>query len=356
MTTNAASKTLLDALRESSSIDCDTLDVDVAKGLGPFVDCTSNQAIAYNELSRVNGEKKLVHQRLIKDAIFYATSHNSAYGGMNRWELAVEVMMIKLALRIVPYVTGYSHVQTNPNYAYSKQKTVENGRRIVALFQDLDPSYDIKRVCIKIPATWEGMQACRELEEQGIATLATTMFCMEQAALAAHVGCTYIAPYVNELKVHFDPKYVDEHKAFGFCGDTVRYYAHIGSKTRVLPASLVSIHEVMKLAGVHHITVSPPLLAELAETPGESWNGEIGTVINKEISGEVYFHDYTPILEDEGSWRMGFTRSGSGLAEGKIIQALNIFCDKQQALESLAWLSSNVGNSPSGDCSLFGPP
>lgn len=75
-------------------------------------------------------------------------------------------------------------------------------------FKHLAPNYDTKRVCIKIPSTWEGMQACRELEKRGIATLATAMFCMEQAALAGEVGCTYIAPYVNELKVHFDKKYV----------------------------------------------------------------------------------------------------------------------------------------------------
>lgn len=75
---------------------------------------------------------------------------------------------------------------------------------IVAIFHDLDPAYDVKRICIKIPSTWEGLQACRILEEQGIATLATTMFCMEQAALAGHAGCTYIAPYINELRVHFD--------------------------------------------------------------------------------------------------------------------------------------------------------
>lgn len=37
--------------------------------------------------------------------------------------------MVKLALRIVPYLKGYSHIQTNPKYAYDKQKTVENGKR-----------------------------------------------------------------------------------------------------------------------------------------------------------------------------------------------------------------------------------
>jgi transaldolase len=46
--------------------------------------------------------------------------------------------------------------------------------------------------------------ACSALEESGIRTLATTVFSMAQAVLAAEVGCTYVAPYVNELKVHFD--------------------------------------------------------------------------------------------------------------------------------------------------------
>lgn len=73
------------------------------------------------------------------------------------------------------------------------------------MFKKLDPTLDPKRVCIKIPSTWEGIAACKILEAKGIATLATTLFCMEQAALAADAGCTYIAPYVNELKVHFVP-------------------------------------------------------------------------------------------------------------------------------------------------------
>lgn len=47
------------------------------------------------------------------------------------------------------------------------------------------------------------MQACRVLQLAGIHTLATTLFSMPQAVLAAEVGCTYVAPYVNQLKVHF---------------------------------------------------------------------------------------------------------------------------------------------------------
>lgn len=46
--------------------------------------------------------------------------------------------------------------------------------------------------------------ACHTLELAGVRTLATTLFSMAQAVLAAEVGCAYVAPYVNELKVQFN--------------------------------------------------------------------------------------------------------------------------------------------------------
>ncbi|KAI1770291.1 putative transaldolase [Hypoxylon cercidicola] len=327
-------QSLLEVLRSYSAVDCDTLSDEVPKQLGPFVDCTSNQAIAYHELIRANADETLIHAQLIRDAVDFASSKKSAYPDVAAAELAVDVMMVKLALKIVPYLKGFSHIQTNPKYAYNKNKTVENGKRIVAIFKDLDPAYDTRRVCIKVPSTWEGMQACRELEALGIATLATTMFCMEQAALAAHVACTYIAPYINELRVHFDQGYVDNHKAFDFCGAAQRYYGKIGSKTKVLPASLTSVQEVMNLAGAHHITIAPHLLTELADTPANPWEEGTGSVFKGGKEEEP--SDYSSIVEDESAWRLAFTRSQDGKAEVKIIQAINIFCDKQDALEDLA--------------------
>ena len=55
------------------------------------------------------------------------------------------------------------------------------------------------RLCVKVVATWEGLQTCRKLSGLGIQTLATTLFTMEQAVLAAEAGCAYIAPFVHEL-------------------------------------------------------------------------------------------------------------------------------------------------------------
>lgn len=131
--------------------------------------------------------------------------------------------MCKLQLEISRVVTGFVHIQTNPYYSYDAHKMVTNAKSImlhctscdftyvctgiIQLFKHLDSEFDTKRVCIKIPGSWEGFKACGILQSQGIETLGTTLFTIEQAALAGELKCHYIAPYVNELRVHFDPGY-----------------------------------------------------------------------------------------------------------------------------------------------------
>lgn len=105
-----------------------------------------------------------------------------------------------LAIPMLPHISSVIHIQANPEYAYSKEQTVKAGLRILSIFSHVDKKVDRDRVCIKIPSTWEGLQACKELESQCVKTLATTLFCLEQAILAAEADCHYVAPYLHELK------------------------------------------------------------------------------------------------------------------------------------------------------------
>lgn len=90
---------------------------------------TTIKAIAYHELIRNDTEDKLVHAELISESISYAKAKSDKYSGVDEAEVAVECMMVKLALRIVPHLTGYSHIQTNPKYSYNTPKTIESARR-----------------------------------------------------------------------------------------------------------------------------------------------------------------------------------------------------------------------------------
>lgn len=219
----------------------------VAAKLGPFNDCTSNQAIAFAELNKLDDDEKPVYKDLIAESLQVAHWLFGKQTDATLEELAVELMvcpalldnpqpgrvanidnfqMVNLSLRMASHTTGYLHVQTDPRLAYSTQRTIKNAeskwttalpllivptrshpRGIISHFKQLAPGFDTSRVCIKIPATWEGVQACRELEQKGITTLATVVVSLEQTALAAAAGCRYIAPYVNELRVHFDSRY-----------------------------------------------------------------------------------------------------------------------------------------------------
>ncbi|KAI0509370.1 putative transaldolase [Xylaria bambusicola] len=330
---SSTSQNLLDLLRTLSTVDCDTLDVEVAKQLGPFVDCTSNQAIAYNELTKTDVEDNLINQRLITDSIAYAKSKTNDFADVDVKEVAVEAATVKLAHSIAPYLTGYSHVQTNPKYSFDTQKTLANALRFVAISRDLDPGFDVKRLCVKIPTTWEGVQACKELEKQGIATLATAVNSIPQSILASNFGCTYIGLYINDLRVHFDASYVDENKGFHVGNSAQRFYGKHGQRTQVLAASLTSIQEVMMLAGVAHITVSPPLLYELSKTPANTWKGDVGSVF-KTASSEAQDIDAVN-TEDESTWRLAFSKDKDGKSETKLNDAISLFTDKQDALESL---------------------
>ncbi|GFN18044.1 hypothetical protein AtubIFM54640_009865 [Aspergillus tubingensis] len=319
-------QTGLDYIRSRSIVDCDTMDEQVAKTLGPFHDCTSNQAIAYNELTKPE------HAELLQSSHTKAKALIQEYPGLTIEELAIEIAMISLSLRIAPHITGHIHIQTNPYYSYSTEKTIVNALRIVNLTHQLSPTHPQSRICIKIPSTWEGLKACQVLEQAGVRTLATTLFTMPQAILAAEVGCTYIAPYVNQLRVHFEPGFKDPSPLLHFSALVQKYYASIGSQTQVLPASLTSTNEIFALAGVQHITIAPGLLDELAKpllegkVPVESLF-ESPAVVEAAVPGKEVSY-----VGDEAGYRIAFTRDANGLSEEKLTQAVNIFCDMQDKL------------------------
>lgn len=109
--------------------------------------------------------------------------------------------------------TGLVHAQTAISAANSLPRTLAHGQNLVSLFKHYGvPS---TRVCLKVPSTIAGLQACAQLERDGVNTLATVCYTLEQALAGAAAGCRYVAAYVNPLSVHFVP---GSHVEKGFHG------------------------------------------------------------------------------------------------------------------------------------------
>ncbi|CAG8949078.1 hypothetical protein HYFRA_00002207 [Hymenoscyphus fraxineus] len=319
---------LLEELRALSQVDLDSVDIEVAKNLGPFVDSTSNQADFYFELSK---PKRL---SVLKTSIALAKNILHEYPSVTLVELGVELSMCFVALEVVPYISGSIHIMANPTYSHSTSNIIENSKRIASFCRRLNPSFDLSRLCIKVPSTFEGLQACRQLKDMGIRTLATTLFTMEQAILAGEVGCVSISPFVHELRVHFDESYQDEDPNFLLCVQAQKYYEENSYETRVKACSVVSIEEVMLLAGVNALTIAPSLLEELkqVEWTERSVNGH-SLFLGRET--EIGNMDSKTFINNEKEFRERFGKSQGGKGEKKTEEAIQLFCEFQTKCEEL---------------------
>ena len=95
-----------------------------------------------------------------------------------------------------------------------------------------------KCATIKVPCTYEGLQACAHLSVEGIKVNVTLIFSQAQAILAAKAGAKYVSPFVGR---------VDDNSFGGLClvKDIAKVYReHMVTKTEVLAASLRGVRAV----------------------------------------------------------------------------------------------------------------
>ncbi|EMD42050.1 hypothetical protein CERSUDRAFT_62010 [Gelatoporia subvermispora B] len=260
---------LLAHVRTQVTVDVDSMDPRVAARhtslSEKFCDMTSNQAIVYNEAFRYDRAELL--------AAACNAAQSSGLSGDDVIAHAVDILTVLLAKEVFPHLTGRVHAQTSPSHAYNTEATIAHAKKLVSLFEAND--IPKSRVCIKIPATPESIVACQYLEKIGIRTLATCLFSVSQALAASQAGCLYVAPYFNELRVHFDPRiwreYNDtakEHPMSPVIRAIVQIFKSINSRTLVMPASIVTSAEVLALVSLEpdHLTLSGTVLDQLASS------------------------------------------------------------------------------------------
>jgi transaldolase len=127
-------------------------------------------------------------------------------------------------------------------------------------------------------------------------------------------------------------------KGFALTRSCQNFYTRNNYKTLVMPASLTSVEECLKVSGAHHITISPPLLAALAATPAPAASSTDAPLFFDELTNGAEVEGDAALMElvkDEAKYRIMYTRLKNGAAEKKIVDAINIFADCQDATEEL---------------------
>lgn len=219
---------------------------------------------------------------MVSDAVSYAKRVTCTEGGCPVPEETLNVAMDKLAVNLgrelVNLVPGRVSTEVDIRLSYDTQRSVERARSIIGMYKECGvPS---NRILIKLAGTWEGIQAARILEAEGIQCNITLVFSFLQAAASAQAKAYLISPFPGRI--------LDWHKkqsgTAGYSPDAdpgvlavkrmYAYFRKFGYNTICMPASWrpsrgsevlgSDVDEILALAGVDEMTIPPSLLNSLS--------------------------------------------------------------------------------------------
>ena len=111
-------------------------------------------------------------------------------------------------------------------------ETAEEMLDMAEQYIDIGPN-----ITIKVPCTFEGLKACRDLANDEVSVNVTLIFSTAQAILASKAGATYVSPFVGRV---FDQSF----DGIGLIEEIADVYATHEAKTQVLAASIRDVHQV----------------------------------------------------------------------------------------------------------------
>jgi transaldolase len=231
----------------------------------------------------------------------------------------VDRVLVRFGLEILEVVPGRVSTEVDARLSFDKAATIARARRLIALYEAVGIAR--KRVLIKIAATWEGIQAARELEREGIRCNLTLLFSFCQAVACGDAGVQLISPFVGRIYDWYKKAAGsgwDETANAGLNDPGVKSVTQIfnhfkkhGVKTEVMGASFRNVGQIQALAGCDLLTISPELLAQLqgSEAP-------LSLVLDAEAARAM---DLPALSYDEAGFRWALNQDAMDtekLAEG----------------------------------------
>jgi len=117
-------------------------------------------------------------------------------------------------------------------------------------------------ICIKVPLTFDGLKACKEITSTGRMVNVTLCFGANQALLAAKAGATFISPFIGRI----DDTGQD---GMELISEIRQIYDNYEFQTEILAASIRTVNHVKQAAliGADVATVPPATLKALVKHP-----------------------------------------------------------------------------------------
>ena len=260
MMTSQPSK--LAQLRELSVVVADTGDYDAIKRLKP-VDCTTNPTLVKKALDLP------VYAELIERELAWGRQQGGGEAVVNE---VADRLTIGVGTMLAALVPGRVSTEVDADLAHDTAATIAKAHKFIDMYAQRGVSRE--KILIKVAATWEGVEAARQLQKDGIDTNLTLIFNQTQALACAEAGVFLISPFVGRILDWYvangqAPANIDEDPGVVFVRGVYAEFKKRGSATVVMGASFRSTAQIEALAGCDRLTISPDQLEKLDADHGE---------------------------------------------------------------------------------------
>ena len=258
-------RTLLEQLREMTTVVADSGDVESVLRFKPQ-DSTTNPSL-------IAAAAQLPQYRTLVTEVLQQARTRLGSGAKDPEiaTMAFRHLAVAFGVKILEVIPGRVSTEVDARQSFDREATLGQAREIIQQYETAGVSRE--RVLVKVASTWEGIQAARQLESEGIHCNLTLLFGLHQAVACAEANVTLISPFVGRILDWFRKDTGSEYEGADDPGvqsvtAIYNYLKKYDYRTVVMGASFRNVSEIRQLAGCDLLTISPKLLAELDSSQG----------------------------------------------------------------------------------------
>ena len=308
----------LDALKQFTTVVADTGDFRQLAQFRPQ-DATTNPSLILKAVQKSD------YAPLLADTV-------AKWRGRDLGEV-MDRLLVRFGCEILATIPGRVSTEVDARLSFDTDASMARAERIIGLYEA--EGVHIDRVLIKVAATWEGIEAARQLESKGIHTNLTLLFAFAQAVACGQAKVQLISPFVGRIYDWHKKQAGNSWDEAAMAGESdpgvqsvraiYQHYKHFGIATEVMGASFRNVGQIQALAGCDLLTIAPELLAQLAAS-----DAPLPRALD---AGAAQAMDLPAMHYDEAGFR--YALNEDAMATDKLAEGIRAFAFDAVKLEQL---------------------
>ncbi|GMI71730.1 hypothetical protein like AT1G12230 [Hibiscus trionum] len=182
--------------------------------------------------------------------------------------------LVNVGADLAKLVPGRVSTEVDARLAYDTHGIIRRVHDLLKLYNEIDVPPE--RLLFKIPSTWQGIEASRLLESEGIQTHLTFVYSFAQAAAAAQAGASVIQIFVGRVRDwarnHSGDPEIEaaiqrgEDPGLALVTKAYNYIHKCEHKSKLMAAAVRNKQDLFSLLGVDYIIAPLKILQSLKES------------------------------------------------------------------------------------------